>query len=121
MLYIEDNAVNVILVEEVVAMRPSTELLAAATAEDGVQLARDRAPSLILLDFHLPDATGPEVLRRLRADPTTADIPVVAITADAREAKAEEFRAAGADHFLPKPIDVQALLDIMTRVLGKPT
>jgi CheY-like chemotaxis protein len=117
-LYIEDNAVNMILVEEIVAMRPDTELLAAATAEDGIRLARDRRPSLILLDLHLPDTPGPEVLRRLRSDPTTAGIPVVAITADARETKAQEFRAAGADRFLTKPIEVQELLEILSEVLG---
>ncbi len=118
-LYIEDNAVNVILVEEVVAMRPDIELLAAATAEAGIKIARDRRPSLILLDLHLPDAPGPEVLRRLRSDASTADIPVVAITADARRTKAEEFRAAGADHFLTKPIEVQELLEILSEVVGE--
>jgi CheY-like chemotaxis protein len=116
-LYIEDNPLNVLLVEELLAAQPGAELVSAATAKHGLQLARQQKPALILLDLHLPDSTGLEVLRLLRADSTTDDIPVVAITADARETKAEQFRSAGADHFLTKPIDVHLLLEIVSGVL----
>jgi PAS domain S-box-containing protein len=109
-LYIEDNLSNVELVERLLRRFPSFQLLSATRGEQGVQLARERLPDLILLDLHLPDIWGDEVLRRLRADPATHDIPVVMLSADATGDQVRRLLAAGARSYLTKPLDCQELL-----------
>ena len=71
----------------------------------------------MLLDLHLPDLPGEEVLRRLRADARTAGIPVVVVSADATPASLERLRAAGADAYLTKPLDVDEFLAAVDRFL----
>src|SRR5207249_5730864 len=82
-LYIEDNLSNLTLIEEILEERPEIELLSAMQGQVGLDLARQHSPDLILLDLHLPDLPGWEVLSQLRRSETTADIPVVVISADA--------------------------------------
>ncbi|MDQ2809651.1 MAG: ATP-binding protein, partial [Chloroflexota bacterium] len=86
-LYIEDNLSNLRLVERILDNRPAIKLLTALQGQSGLDLAVAQAPALILLDLHLPDLTGAEVLRRLRANPLTAATPVVIISADATPAQ----------------------------------
>jgi CheY-like chemotaxis protein len=112
-LYVEDNATNFLLVERVFASEPDIELLHASSAHEGVQLAASRRPDLILLDLHLPDGRGDEVLTRLRAEPATRRIPVVAITADARREQRDRLLAAGVDAYLTKPITISRLLNLV--------
>ena len=117
-LYVEDNLSNVKLVEKIIARLPGVELLTAMQGRLTLDLARANHPALILLDIHLPDIGGGEVLRALRADPQTADIPVVVMSADATHAQIERMLAAGANAYLTKPIDVRQFLDVVGRILG---
>ncbi|MGQ0520966.1 MAG: ATP-binding protein [Actinomycetota bacterium] len=112
-LYVEDNLSNVKLVERVVARRPEVDLLVAMHGTLALELAREHQPSLILLDLHLPDMSGEEVLRRLRADARTAAIPVVVLSADATVGQVERIRAGGASDYLTKPFDIPHLLGII--------
>jgi PAS domain S-box-containing protein len=109
-LSIEDNPSNTRLITRILARRPAIHLLHAGTGACGLRIAREEQPDLILLDLHLPDSDGDCVLERLAADPRTAAIPVIVITADAVPGKREKLLAAGADAFLTKPIDVRAFL-----------
>jgi CheY-like chemotaxis protein len=109
-LYIEDNLSNLELVERILRRFPSIQLVSATRGEQGVQLARERRPDLILLDLHLPDIWGDEVLRRLREDAATREIPVVMLSADATPDQAGRLLAAGAQSYLTKPLDCQEFL-----------
>jgi signal transduction histidine kinase/CheY-like chemotaxis protein len=116
-LYIEDNLDNLRLVQRILARRPGVNLLTAMQGSLGTDLARQHRPDLILLDVHLPDLTGDQVLRRLQADPETRPIPVVVISADATPRQIERLRAAGARDYLTKPIDVPRFLGVVGAVL----
>jgi PAS domain S-box-containing protein len=116
-LYIEDNLANVDLLENIMRTRPKLTLIPAIHGSLGLDLARTKRPSLILLDLHLPDISGEEVLRHLKRDPATAAIPVVVLTADAINGKPEHLLALGARTFLTKPIDVSRLIEVIDTVL----
>jgi len=118
-LYIEDNAVNVLLMEAMLAQQTRLRMLSAETPEAGLQMACAQRPDLILLDIQLPGIDGYEVLRRLRADEATHDIPVIAISANALRADIERGRAAGFDDYLTKPIDQRALVETLKRVVQR--
>jgi PAS domain S-box-containing protein len=109
-LYVEDNLSNVKLVERVVARRPEVRLLVAMQGSLALDLARQHQPALVLLDLHLPDMSGEEVLRRLKADPRTAAIPVVVLSADATPGQVERLRAEGAAEYVTKPFNIPRLL-----------
>jgi len=112
-LYIEDNLSNVRLVENVLGRVPELRLIPAMHGELGISLARQHKPDLIILDLHLPDLHGRDVLQRLKLDPSTQPIPVVVMSADATSTQVERLRAAGAAEYLTKPLDVESLLDIV--------
>jgi PAS domain S-box-containing protein len=116
-LYIEDNPVNVLLMEAMLAQQTRLRLVSADLPEAGLQLASTQRPDLILLDIQLPGIDGYEVLRRLRADQGTHDIPVLAISANAMPADIERGLAAGFDGYLTKPIDQRVLVAAVQRVL----
>jgi CheY-like chemotaxis protein len=116
-LYIEDNAGNVRLMERVLSRRPGTHLVIAGTGRDGLNAAVSEHPDLILLDNRLPDATGGDVLRQLGARPATAGIPVIVISGDSGVGAAGDFLANGAVDFLPKPFDIHQLLTTIDRYL----
>ena len=117
LLYVEDNLANLSLVEAILLSRPGWRTVAALQGQLGVELAREHLPDLVLLDLHLPDIPGEEVLRRLRADARTAGIPVVVVSADATPASLERLRVAGADAYLTKPLDVGEFLEVVDRFL----
>ena len=117
-LYIEDNLSNFRLVERLLERRPATRLLSAIQGRRGLELARDHRPALILLDLHLPDLSGEEVLRRLQEDPATREIAVVILTADATPGQADRLLAAGARAHLTKPIEVRQLLALLDEHLA---
>ncbi len=117
MLYIEDNLSNSRLVEMLLEAHPGVELLGAEQGSLGLEIARSRRPDLILLDLHLPDLPGWEVLEALRADPRTRDIPTVIVSADATPNRIERLMKAGASDYLTKPIDVRALLTVLHEYL----
>lgn len=116
-LYIEDNLANFRLIEQVLSRRPGVRVLPAMQAGLGLQLARAHQPDLIILDLHLPDMKGEEVLRRLLHDPATASIPVVIASADATSRQVERLIELGARAYLTKPIDVRKLLGTVDEFL----
>jgi PAS domain S-box-containing protein len=120
-LYVEDNLSNLRLVERILARRPTARLITAMQGGLALELAREHRPDLILLDVHLPDIDGDEVLRRLREDPETRDIPVVAVSAEATPRKIERFLAAGARAYLTKPLDVKQFLEVVDEALADVT
>lgn len=115
-LYIEDNLSNLRLVEQIFARRADIELLTARKGQLGLEVARDRRPALVLLDLHLPDLGGDEVLRELRSDSRTSAIPVVMISADATPAQGRRMVANGAHAYLTKPLDVTELRRVVDDV-----
>ncbi len=109
-LVVEDNDKNLKLVRDLLQLR-GYQVLEGRTAEQGLRLAVERKPSLILMDIQLPDLDGVSALERLRVDPAMATIPVVALTAFAMNQDRVRFLAAGFDGYLAKPIDIRALAD----------
>jgi CheY-like chemotaxis protein len=117
-LHIEDNLANLKLVERILGDRHDIEVIAAMQGRLGLELAREHQPALILLDLHLPDVRGDEILQRLLQDPATARIPVVMVTADATPRQVQRLLSAGASAYLTKPINVQELLQILDNALA---
>lgn len=117
-LYIEDNVSNQRLMERVLARRPGVRLMVARNGEEGLDLARSERPDLVLLDLHLPDMHGDEVLRRLWEDPGTRAIPVAMLSADASPAQAKRLLAAGASAYLTKPLDLGQVLQLIDERLA---
>jgi PAS domain S-box-containing protein len=116
-LYVEDNLSNLKLVERALEQLPEVRLIPAMHGELGLDLAGQHRPDLILLDLHLPDMHGAEVLERLKADSATAAIPVVVVSADATPSQVERLLATGAEQYLTKPIDVERLLEVVQGAL----
>jgi PAS domain S-box-containing protein len=117
-LYIEDNLSNFLLIEHLLRTVGAVRLLTAMQGSLGLDLAREHQPDLILLDVHLPDILGDEVLRRLLDDPRTATIPVVVLSADASPRTIERLRAAGAKDYMTKPLDVPRFLRLLSSLLA---
>jgi signal transduction histidine kinase/CheY-like chemotaxis protein len=118
-LYIEDNVSNVKLVERILRRRPAIRLRTAAEGQRGIELAREHRPDLILLDLHLPDIPGHNVLRHLQGDPATRDIPVIVISADATPSQLKRLREAGSAGYLTKPIDIREFLELLDHTLDR--
>ena len=119
LLYVEDNLANLSLVETILLSRPGWHTVPALQGQLVVELAREHQPDIVLLDLHLPDIPGEEVLRRLRTDPRTARIPVVVVSADATPSTLARLRQAGADAYLTKPLDVDEFLAVVERFLPR--
>jgi len=116
-LIVEDNARNLKLVRDVLN-HVGYRTLEAATAEDGLALAREERPGLVLMDIQLPGMDGVEALGRLRSDPATAGVRVLALTAFAMKDDRERFLAAGFDGYLEKPLDVRLLPEQVAAALA---
>ena len=116
-LYIEDNFSNVTLVEQMLAERPALELMTAMQGRVGLELARQHSPDLILLDLHLPDMPGWQVLAQLKADNLTREIPVVVISADATAPQVKRLVSAGARAYLTKPLDIAEFFRVIEAAL----
>lgn len=116
-LYIEDNAANLTLVEHLIARRENLNLLSAGTGHHGIALARVNSPSLILMDINLPDINGFEALRLLRMDPLTANIPVIALSSDAYPKQIQRGIEAGFTVYLTKPFVIGGLMDAIDACL----
>jgi CheY-like chemotaxis protein/two-component sensor histidine kinase len=117
-LYVEDNLTTIDLVERIVALRPSIKLLTAMQGSLALDLAREHQPRLILLDVHLPDIDGAELLAWFKRDERTRDIPVVILSADATQWQRERLLGGGASQYLTKPITVSTLLEVLDRTLS---
>ncbi len=119
LLYIEDNPSNLSLVEFVLAQHPQVRLLTATRGAEGVEVARQEQPDMVLLDLHLPDMTGWDVLTTLQTDERTRAIPVAGISADATRATIARLLDAGACAYLSKPLNVEHFLNTLS-VLSQP-
>jgi CheY-like chemotaxis protein len=117
-LYIEDNPSNVELLARALELRPGVRMRSAMLGRLGLELAREHRPDLIALDLHLPDISGEVVLTELRADPRTADIPVIILSADATRRQVERLLAMGAKDYLTKPLDIAHLLSVVDGLIG---
>ena len=117
LLYVEDNPANLKLVENLIARRPDMQLLSAPTGRTGFEMARANMPDLILMDINLPDISGTEVLKLLRKDPRTAQIVVVALSANAMPFDIENGLEAGFFRYLTKPIKVNEFMETLDIVL----
>ena len=116
-LYIEDNMGNVRLMERLLAHRPNVRLITTLSGSVGVELAQEHCPDLILLDVHIPDLSGYEVLERLHGDERTASIPVVMLSADASHEQIQRFTDAGVRDYLTKPLDLKYFLSQLDQYL----
>jgi PAS domain S-box-containing protein len=119
-LYVEDNPANLRLVNQLLARRSKVRLISAHSASLGLDLAVVRPPDLILVDINLPGMDGYELLRRLRALPATAHVPVVALTANAMPRDIERGLAAGFSAYLTKPLDVPRFFEVVDTFLARP-
>ena len=118
LLYIEDNETNVEVMRGILAQRPRLALMVATRAQEALQMLRAELPDLVLLDMHLPDLDGIDLLREIRALPGAAGLPVLAVSADATPARIEAARAAGAADYLTKPLNVGRTLEHIDRALA---
>jgi len=115
-LIVEDNEKNLKLVRDVLQVK-GYQTLEAGTAELGLKIARERMPQLILMDIQLPGMSGIDAIKALRADPATAAIPVVAITASVMQQDRQQIMSAGFDGFIEKPINVRGLLETVQKTV----
>ena len=119
-LYIEDNETNVEVMRGILLQRPQVRLVAAPNGAQGLAAAADHRPDMILLDMHLPDLAGLELLQRLKTDPITAQVPVLAVSADAMQVNIDAALKGGAMGYLTKPISVAGLLEVLDKQLLAP-
>lgn len=119
-LVVEDNERNRKLVRTILEFR-GYEVVECDDGEPSLDLARKHRPALVLMDIQLPKMNGVEALLRLRADPETHDIPVVAVTASVTPSERERVVAAGFNAYIPKPIDVATFGPLIDKVMGKET
>ena len=115
-LIVEDNDKNMKLARDVLQAK-GYATIEAVTGEDGVRLARERNPDLVLMDIRLPGISGIEALAALRADPKTSGIPVVALTASVTPTDRTHITQAGFDAFLAKPMVLREFLDTVKRLV----
>ena len=116
-LIVEDNEKNMKLARDVLQSR-GYATLEAVTGEDGVRVAIEKKPDLVLMDIQLPGINGIEALRRVRADPDCARIPIVAFTASVMSTDRSQITEAGFDGFIGKPIDLKEFLETVKQVLA---
>lgn len=117
LLYVEDNPANLELVEQLIARRPDLRLLSAADGNLGIEFARAYQPEVILMDINLPGISGIEAMKILHADPATAHIPIVALSANAIPRDIERGLEAGFFSYLTKPIKVNQFMEALDMAL----
>ena len=117
-LYVEDNPANLMLVEDLIARRPDIRLLSARDGISGIEIARALLPDVILMDINLPGISGIRALRILAGDPSTAHIPVVALSANAMPRDIEKGMEAGFYRYLTKPIKVNEFMETLDLTLA---
>jgi len=116
-LYVEDNDDNVYMLKMRLELLEDFEVVTAEDGEKGCVMARSERPDIILMDLEMPVVDGWEATRRLKADPQTRDIPIIALSAHALAGEREKALAAGCDEFDTKPIEFERLLATLRRVL----
>ncbi len=117
LLYVEDNPANLKLVEQIIARHPNLRLLTAVNGNLGIEIARASQPDVILMDINLPGINGFEALKILRSEPSTAHIPVIAVSANAMSLDVERGLKAGFFRYITKPIKVNEFMDALNVAL----
>ncbi len=117
-VYVEDNDDNAFMLQTRLELMGEYEVLVAINGSDGLAMVANELPDLVLMDLNLPDIDGWEVTRRLKADPSTVSIPVIALTAHAMAGDREKALAAGCDEFDTKPVEFGRLLQKVNALLG---
>ena len=117
-LIVEDNEKNMKLVRDVLQAK-GYATIEAGTGEDGVRLAGERKPDLVLMDIQLPGISGIEALRQLRASRETAGIPAIAVTASVMQQDRKQITEAGFDAYIGKPINLKEFLDTVRTMLER--
>jgi two-component system cell cycle response regulator DivK len=117
-LIVEDNDKNMKLARDVLQAK-GFQTLEAVTGEEGVKLAKEKRPDLVLMDIQLPGINGIEAFRQIRGDPATRSIPVVALTASVTPTDRSAIAAAGFDAFLGKPINLKEFVETVRRLVEK--
>jgi two-component system, cell cycle response regulator DivK len=117
-LVVEDNEKNRKLVRDVLTFK-GYEIIEAETGEDGVRLARERLPKLVLMDIQLPGINGIEALHQIRADKETCDIPILAVTASVMDRDRKKIMAAGFDGYQAKPLNVKEFVAAVEAILAR--
>jgi PAS domain S-box-containing protein len=112
-LYVEDNPANLKLVEQIIARHPDLRLLTAVSGSSGIEVARNFQPDVILMDINLPDISGIEALKILSLDPSTARIPIVALSANAMPRDIKKGLEAGFFRYITKPIKINEFMDAL--------
>jgi CheY-like chemotaxis protein len=116
-LYVEDDPANMQLVEQIIARDSDIILLTAMNGKNGSDIARSSLPDLILLDINLQDINGFEVMNRLQSEPSTANIPVIAVSANAMPGDVKKGLEAGFFRYITKPIKINELVDAIDEAL----
>ena len=116
-LYIEDTQANVRLMQRLMARRPGVELLHGADGRAGLKIFDEHEPELVMLDLHLPDMSGEDVLQRIRDRAAGRQPTIVILSADASPLQRERLLSNGADVYLTKPLSVPEVLDLLDRTL----
>jgi CheY-like chemotaxis protein len=116
-LYVEDNPANVDLVEQILARRSDVQLYCAVNGQQGVDMARQHLPQVILMDIHLPDMSGLAALQILLRDPSTRHIPVIAVSANAMPLDVINGMSAGFFRYLTKPFKINRFLEVLDLAL----
>ncbi len=114
-LYVDDDRINALLFEETVRFAPGVEIETAATGAEALELAARWQPELLVVDLHLPDANGLELLSRLRKAAGRAELPAYLCTADDAPERVREAKAAGFVRVWPKPVDLATVIDELKR------
>jgi two-component system, cell cycle response regulator DivK len=117
-LIVEDNEKNLKLVRDVLQFK-GYRTIEAMTAAEGVRLAHEELPVLVLMDIQLPDFDGITALKKLRADPATRNIPVLAVSASAMPDDQQRILASGFDAYITKPIDIRSFVGAVEQFIGK--
>ena len=120
LLYVEDNRINALLFEEALKLQQGFELRVAEDGAQALQIVGEWLPEVLVLDSHLPDITGAELLARLRALPALAQAPAFMCSADAQPEDLQQATAAGFAGYWTKPISIEAVLDDLRRVRSSP-
>ncbi|MEX0835778.1 MAG: ATP-binding protein [Nitriliruptor sp.] len=118
LLLVEDNLTNLRVVQGMLRRRPGTSVIPAMQGRLALELAHEHRPDVIVLDLHLPDLGGEEVLNRLRSDPRTRQIPVVVASADASPNRVRRLREIGAYAYITKPLDLQRFLEVIDAAMA---
>ncbi len=117
-LIVEDNDTDMKFVRDLLQHK-GYKTLEAVTGAEGVRLAREARPDLVLMDIHLPDLDGISALARLRAAPETRHMRVIAVSATAMSDREDEIVSSGFDEYIPKPINIRRFIETLERVIGK--